>query len=117
MRVGCGGKGNGEVAGVSWPDGPEVCDEKGIPLGRDSGDGGDGDGSGEGGSAGSGVRLRAKAGIGRSGLGMTGLASRVGLGRRDGGDSGNGDGSDGGDGKGSRGGDLAGGGIGLRAKA
>ena len=44
---------------------------------------------------------------------MTGLASRVRLGGRDGGDSSNGDGSDGGDGKGSRGGDLAGGGIRL----
>ena len=61
VRVECGGKGNGEAAGETWPDGPEVCNEKGIPLGRDSGDGGDSDGSGEGGSAGGGVRLRAKA--------------------------------------------------------
>ena len=61
VRVGHGGKGNGEVASVTWPDGPEVCDGKGIPLGRDSGDGGDGDGSGEGDSAGGGIGLCAKA--------------------------------------------------------
>ena len=109
VRVGCGGKGNGEAAGVTWPDGPGVCDKKGIPLGRGSSDGGDGDGSGEGGLAGGGVRLCAKACIGRSGLGMTGLAGRVMLGGRDGRDSGNGDGS--------REGDSAGGGIRLHAKA
>ena len=61
MQVGHGGKGNGEVASVSWPDGPEVCDEKGIPLGRDSGDDGGDDGSREGDSAGGGIRLGAKA--------------------------------------------------------
>ena len=60
MRVRRGGKGNGEVAGVTWPDGPEVCDEKGIPLSRDSGDGGD-DGSREGDLAGGGIGLCAKA--------------------------------------------------------
>ena len=61
VRLGCGGKGNGEVASVTWPDGPGVCDEKGIPLGRDSSDGGEDDGSREGGLAGGGVRLHAKA--------------------------------------------------------
>ena len=55
------GKGNGEVASVTWPDGPGVCDEKGIPLGRDSGDGGDDDGSREGDSASGGIRLCSKA--------------------------------------------------------
>ena len=45
--------------------------------------GGDGDSSREGGSTSGGVRLRAKAGIDRSGLNMTSLIGRVGLGRRD----------------------------------
>ena len=61
VQVGHGGKGNGEVAGVTWPDGPEICDKKGIPLGRGSSDGGDSDGSGEGGLASGGVRLRDEA--------------------------------------------------------
>ena len=61
VQVGRGGKGNGEVAGVTWPDGPEVCDGKGIPLGRDSGDYGGDDGSREGDLAGGGIGLCAKA--------------------------------------------------------
>ena len=46
---------------MTWPDGPGVCDEKGIPLGRDSSDGGDDDGSREGDSASGGIGLCAKA--------------------------------------------------------
>ena len=61
MQVGHGGKGNGEAATETWPDGLEVCDEKGIPLGRDSGGGGDDDGSREGDLASGGIGLRAKA--------------------------------------------------------
>ena len=73
-------------------DSPEVSNENGVPLGTDgrggSGNGSDGNSSREGGSTSGGVGLHAKAGIDRSGLDMTSLTGRVGLGRRDVGNSG-----------------------------
>ena len=92
VRCGVGDKASGEGAGVTHLDSPEVCNENGVPLGTDgrggSGNGGDGDSSREGGLTSGGVGLHAKAGIDRSGLDMTGLTGRVGLGRRDVGNSG-----------------------------
>ena len=92
VQYGLGDKASSEGAGVTHLDSPEVCDENGVPLGMDgrggSGNGGDGDGSREGGSASGGVGLHAKARIDRSGLDMTGLIGGVGLGKREGGNSG-----------------------------
>ena len=84
VQCGVGDKASGEGAGVTHLDSPEVSDENGVPLGTDGrGGSGDGDSSREGGSTSGGVGLHAKAGIDQSGLDMTGLTGRVGLGRRD----------------------------------